>query len=347
MKLNKNYIIEGKRIKAGAKLHLMNECIIVAGRCKDDHVFLTKNRDRSYFPRGSIVHDFVNLKVERIMFFDIETAWGEGLIYNHETGVTIGLENTALSISDDENMKKIVSKNKTRSPDGINIDYLLSLGDYDKITEAILNKDHAITGHTFLVEISKEGKIRSHKFEVITLVSKDTKDLPEDEQELELVIAEGDINIEELAVRTNHAYLLKNTVDKEGNPVDVGYTISDDYLSSLQRKITAETKLADESIRKTYDIKKIMDVLKQKDYEFDSPLNTNRDLYKANEEGANIGLRTTGQIGLDLTAKTFYYDNVFKKSEIIMVLNKMPKDVKPKLKVLLLGQNETTEVVDY
>jgi len=347
VKISKNYIIEGYSIKSGANIQPIRECIITTGRCKNDHIFIVKNRDRAYYPRGTIIHDYTKNDVERVLLLDLETAWNEGLIYNHKTKTTISIFNTALSVQDDENMKKLVSKNKTRSPDGVNIDFLLSLGDYDTIKENILNKKHAITGHTFLVELTDTNEARAHKFEIIAIETKESKEKDDENREYDLLIKDGEINLNELAVRTNHAYLLKDTFDDDGNPIDVGYTTSDDYLSSLQRKLTVETKLADETLRKTYDIQKVMDILKQKDYNFDSPLNTNRDLYKDDGEGNNIGLRTTGQLAVDLTTKTFYYDNMFNKSEILMVLNKMPDNIKPKLKVVLLGTNNTTENYDY
>jgi|WetSurMetagenome_2_1015567.scaffolds.fasta_scaffold16698_2 hypothetical protein len=346
MKLTKNYILNGVHLKDKTTIYeckKLEECIIATGKCKDDHVFLVKNRDRAYCPRGSIIHDFVNNSVERVMFLDLETAYNEGIYYNHTTGTVGCLMNTALSVQEDEEMKKLVSKNKTRSPDGINIDTLLSYGDFDKIEEAILSKKCTITGHTFLLEIQKDGTLKSKKFEIIII--KDEEDIEDESKDIR--IESGDINMEELAVRTNHAYLLKNIKDKEDNIVDVGYTISDDYLSSLMRKINTEVELADEEIRHKYTIEEILHVLKKKKEKFDSPNNTNRDLYKDDGKGNNIGLRTTGQIGIDLTTKTFYYDNMYNKSEVLMVLNKMPKETTPIISIKLLGESQPTEFVDY
>jgi len=345
MKLTKNYILNGVHLKDKTTIYeckKLEECIIATGKCKDDHVFLVKNRDRAYFPRCSIIHDYVNNSVERVMFLDLETAYNEGIYYNHETGNVGCLMNTTLSVQEDEKMKKLVSKSKTRCLDGIKVDVLLSYGDFDRIADGLLSDKDTIAGHTFLLELQKDGTLKSKKFEIII------KNEEEGNEEIKDVkIESGDINMEELAVRTNHSYLLKDVKDREGNIIDVGYTISDDYLSSVMRKINTEVELADEKTRHSYTIEEILHILKKKKEKFDSPNNTNRDLYKDDGEGNNIGLRTTGQIGIDLTTKTFYYDNIYNKSEILMVLNKMPKEITPIISIKLLGGSQPTEFVDY
>lgn len=348
----KSHFIEGTLVQKGTPIQVVSkprkkekltECIIATSKCKNDHIFLVKARDRAYHPKGIILHDFKE-GVERVMFLDTITGYNEGMYYNHNTDCVGACLNTALSVTEDEKMGKMVSKSKVKSPDGVAIDNLMLMGDFEKISESITSEENAITGHTFLLELDKKNNLKARKFEIINTKKPEADG---EEEEVNWIIETGDLNLDDLAIRTNHSYLLpQNLVGDEDQNIQVGYTVADSYVSSLMRKTGAEEQLKDDELRKKMTVPEVMETLKKKKYEFDDPNNTNRDCYEADEDGINIGLRTTAILGVDLTDKTFYYDNVYNKSTILMILNKVPEGTKTKLKIKLLN-SEAEEVIDY
>lgn len=277
---------------------ILNECIIATGKCKSKNIFIVKHRDRAYYPRIEIIRDEVmadDVLIERVYIYDIETGWAEGVCYNSKTKEYIAIFNTALAVEHDEKEKKTVSKSQIKSIDGETILSLLALGDYDSICENLKSEDTLyVRGHTFVV--SSNGK--ANKFE----------------QSAEEECFEDTIDLEKISVRTNHGYF--------GNS---GYIIGNSYASSKLRKTGMEKLLKDKN---NQTIIEILNNMKQKEYEYDSEYNLNRDCEL---------LKTTGQLGVDLTKGIFYYDNLNNKSEIIHILDRRKSEEKPNIKIDLLN----------
>lgn len=345
MLLNKSYIIEGHAIKEGSTVKFsnhLNECIIVTSRygCDKDgnggKLFQVKHRDRMYLPNLTIVHDNIG-KIERLYYNDTDSTFVEGIAYNHETKCIIGLQNTSLMISEDEKSDKIADKGKADSvtaKDGEKMLAILALGDFDEVIKKFSDESQCISGHTVVTEYNfKTKKDRAKAFEIASL------DIEGTENKKEIIIKDVDLNLEKVYVRTNHKYLISDS--------RVGYDSGIDAQSSITRKIKAEELFVQESDRSELVPETIMSSLAHKPFEYDSPLNPQRDLVDINEDGENVGMRTTAQIFYDLTNYTMIIDPLNGKSNILFALNKMTDDMKPKLKLSIIGAPDTMEVIDY
>ena len=80
---------------------LLRECVITH-TVLNDKVLLAKNRDRAYNPTISIVRDLID-GVEVAYILDKDTDWSEGM-----NSYGIGILNSALMVTADENEKKII-----------------------------------------------------------------------------------------------------------------------------------------------------------------------------------------------------------------------------------------------
>jgi len=316
----------------------LNECIIASSKCKDG-IFIVKNRDRAYYGRVELIHDIVD-DVERLYYVDIDTGYMEGMYYNSKTEETGGILNTALSVDSDEKEKKKVIATQKRSVEGQKVLAMLTLGDYTKIIEAF-KETLTISGHTFIVASSPTIGEQGNKFEAIRLKNIDEAENEEDNY----LIEEGGIDFNLVSVRTNHADKLLNRKDNEDYEFNIGYTVGENYLSSSIRKTQVEDLLVSEEERLSYSVQDILDKLKIKNYEYDSPLNMHRDCFKASEEGNNVGLRTIGQIGLDISKGILIYDTLHGKSQILYTSNKLPKEYKAVLKLKV--KNNDIEIKNY
>lgn len=212
-------------------------CIIIASRFKDG-VMLAKNRDRSYTPKISFVHEIVD-NTEILYMKDNDTGWIEGL---NQHG--IGLINSALMVGHDEKEKKIVKKTGKPSKDAPQIKKALSKKNLQEIISFFEDdKKKAVKGHTFFAS-GKEDK--AYRIEVTS--------------RHDFVLKE--LNLDEITVRTNHGFEYP----------DSGYTKGVDYKSSIYRKAQAE-----KGLKKSMNPDQIMRALRKKNYSKKSGLNMNRD----------------------------------------------------------------------
>jgi len=127
------------------------------------------------------------------------------------------------------------------------------------------------------------------------------------------------LNLDELTVRTNHGFEYP----------DAGYETGIDYKSSLYRKSQAEKFL-----NRSMSAEQIMNTMKKKNYSHKSSLNMNRD---------TSNMITTGQIVLDLTNNTLYYNSLNGKSEVLEYVVSLPKGHKEKLDLVLI-KDEKDEI---
>tara|TARA_B100000683_G_C12440688_1_gene535914 strand:- start:408 stop:1274 length:867 start_codon:yes stop_codon:yes gene_type:complete len=186
----------------------LDECIIVSGEVDGDHV-LAKSRDRNYHARVEIVRDLLDDGTEVVYFQDLDTGYAEGM-NSHGLGVI----NSALSISEDENEVK----GKVKSEDGPRMINSLQYKDIDEAIKALVGHKGGIKGHTFVGNPTSLYSIEmsSEHTPVITPLDPKTG----------------------FDVRTNHGF------DHDG----AGYTPDRrpaDYMSSKIRKAQAEVELAD------------------------------------------------------------------------------------------------------
>ena len=186
----------------------LEECIIVAGEAEGDHV-LAKSRDRNYHARVKIIRDLLEDGTEVVYFEDLDTGYAEGM-NSHGLGVI----NSALSISEDENEVK----GKVKSEDGPRMVNALQYRDIDEAIKALVGHKGGIKGHTFVGNPTSLYSIEmsSEHTPVITPLDPKTG----------------------FDVRTNHGF------DHDG----AGYTPDRrpaDYMSSKIRKAQAEVELAD------------------------------------------------------------------------------------------------------
>lgn len=180
----------------------INECIIVHKKMGDT-VVMAKNRDRAYKPEIEIVHEFIN-GVEVVYLHDILTDWSEGM---NEYGV--GIVNTALMVTNDENEKKIIKKTGKKSKDGVKIRESLGQRTFKDSILTATNYLGGIKGHTFIST--------SEKFVSIETTSKHNPKFKIHSHNSP-------------TVRTNHGEIYK----------DAGYKEGENLISSKIRKKSAE-----------------------------------------------------------------------------------------------------------
>lgn len=347
MILSKNYIIEGKAIKANSEVELshdtLNECVIVTTRYGCDvngeggRLFQIKHRDRMYTPNLTIQHDNVG-KIERLYYNDTDSTFAEGIAYNHDTKCIIGVQNTSLMVSEDEKSDKIASKGKSESvtaKDGEKMLAILALGNFDEIVEKFKDESQCISGHTVITEynfVTKQD--RAIAFEIAAL------SIENEEDKKEIIIKDVELNLKKVYVRTNHKYLIDDP--------RVGYASGVDAQSSITRKIKSEELFVSEEDRANDEPETIMKKLAHKPFEYDSPLNPQRDLVDVDEDtGENKGMRTTAQIFYDLTNYTMIIDPLNHKSNILFTLNKVTDEIKPKLKLIITDKPDNMEKIDF
>lgn len=188
-------------------LSRIDECIIVAGETEGKNI-LAKSRDRNYHSRVEVIRDLLDDGTEVVYFQDLDTGYAEGM-NSHGLGVV----NSALSISEDENEVK----GKVRSEDGPRMIKALAHSTIDDAVKSLVGFKGGIKGHTFVgtpnavysIEMSSEHTPVINKLDPTTGFD----------------------------VRTNHG------VDHAG----AGYTPDrrpNDYMSSKIRKAQAEVELS-------------------------------------------------------------------------------------------------------
>jgi hypothetical protein len=125
----------------------LQECVITHS-VLDNKVILAKNRDRAYNPMISVVRELVD-GIEIVYILDKDTDWSEGM---NEKG--IGIVNSALMVTADENEKKIIKKKGKAGPDGKKIRTALSRPKLSKAVQSVTNYkgsgNYSLMGHTFI-----------------------------------------------------------------------------------------------------------------------------------------------------------------------------------------------------
>lgn len=122
----------------------INECTSV-GISIEDKVILTKNRDRTYYPRVKIVRDLIN-GLEVAYMYDEDTDYSEGMNEAH-----IGIVNTTLQGKKDENEGSSKSKGKRLrrlNGDGHKMRTALGYSDPEKVVKSLDLFDRGLGGHT-------------------------------------------------------------------------------------------------------------------------------------------------------------------------------------------------------
>jgi len=115
----------------------------------NDKVLLAKNRDRAYNPTIGIVRELID-GVEVVYILDKDTDWSEGM-----NSHGIGILNSALMVTADENEKKIIKKKGGKpGPDGGKIRAALAKPKLSQAIRSITNYkgggEYSLMGHTFI-----------------------------------------------------------------------------------------------------------------------------------------------------------------------------------------------------
>jgi hypothetical protein len=236
-----------------------------------------------------------------VYIHDRVTDWSEGM---NEYG--IGIVNASLTVEFDEKEADLAKQNmdKGKAPrasyDGLKIRKALG---YKKLSETI----QSIV--TFKGEDEKDVGVKGQTIvanpKYSFIIEMTSKHLP--------VIKK--IKKEDLLVRTNHGIEYPDT----------GYTSGVKRRSSLSRKQIAQDELSN--------VKKVDDVLDtlSKQYTEDPFMNPYRRSNKYNME-------TTSQIMYDLDDLVFYFRWDIDHSSFGGIVDNLPKDYKPKIKIVV---NET------
>jgi len=209
-------------------LSRIDECIIVAGETEGKNI-LAKSRDRNYHSRVEVIRDLLDDGTEVVYFQDLDTGYAEGM-----NSHGLGIVNSALSISEDENEVK----GKVRSEDGPRMIKALQHSTIDNAVKSLVGFKGGIKGHTFVgtpsavysIEMSSEHTPVVKKLDPTTGFD----------------------------VRTNHG------IDHNG----AGYTPDrrpNDYMSSKIRKAQAEVELSG-----IEDFEKVAPSLAKQNFDHDS-----------------------------------------------------------------------------
>jgi len=217
----------------------LRECIIIGGRASGGNI-MGKTRDRNYRPEIQIIRELLDDGLEIMYLHDKTTDYSEGMNSNG-----IGIVNSALLISDDENAVQLKAKSKNPSRDGKRMRNALSKGTLKKVIHELISHDTGVKGHTFVgdpktlysIEVTSKNKPILKKLDPMTGFD----------------------------VRTNHGF----------DHPDAGYTPErrpDDYLSSKMRHAQAGIEIAG-----IEDHEQLMPALAQQHFEPNSNLNMRRE----------------------------------------------------------------------
>jgi len=280
----------------------LNECVVATVHLNGETI-LAKNRDRKYSPKIEIIHELID-GVEVVYIHDTITDWSEGM---NEYG--IGIINASLLVHYDEIEADIVTgkvdfdkekKGVQPSYDGLKIRKSLSEHQLSKAIKSIIE---------YKGEDKKDVGVKGmtmianpkHAF-VIELTS---AHLP--------VIKKIDRPI--VTVRTNHGIAYP----------EAGYTSGIKRESSVSRM-----ELAKRALKKVTDANQILPAL-SKQWTDDNFLNPYR---RENKQE----MHTTGQIMMNLDKLEFNFRWDKNHSKFLGVVNKLPKDYKPKITINLISE---------
>ncbi len=280
----------------------LNECVVATVHLNGETI-LAKNRDRKYSPKIEIIHELID-GVEVVYIHDTITDWSEGM---NEYG--IGIINASLLVHYDEIEADIVTgkvdfdkekKGVQPSYDGLKIRKSLSEHQLSKAIKSIIE---------YKGEDKKDVGVKGmtmianpkHAF-VIELTS---AHLP--------VIKKIDKPI--VTVRTNHGIAYP----------EAGYTSGIKRESSVSRM-----DLDKRALKKVTDANQILPAL-SKQWTDDNFLNPYR---RENKQE----MHTTGQIMMNLDKLEFNFRWDKNHSKFLGVVNKLPKDYKPKITINLISE---------
>jgi hypothetical protein len=277
----------------------INECVVATIHLNGETI-LAKNRDRKYSPTIEIIHELID-GVEVVYIHDTITDWSEGM---NEYG--IGIINASLLVHYDE----------------IEADIATGKVDFDKDKKGV---QPSYDGLKIRKSLSKHKLGQAIK-SIIEFAGEDKKDVgvkgmtmaanPEHSFVIELTSEHlpviKKIDNPKVTVRTNHGISYPKT----------GYTSGEKRKSSLSRK-----EIAEKELEKVTDSTQILNVL-SKQYTDDNFLNP----YRRNN---NYKMYTTGQIMMNLDRLEFNFRWDTNHSKFNGVVNKLPKDYTPKIKITL------------
>lgn len=277
----------------------INECVVATIHLNGETI-LAKNRDRKYSPTIEIIHELID-GVEVVYIHDTITDWSEGM---NEYG--IGIINASLLVHYDE----------------IEADIATGKVDFDKDKKGV---QPSYDGLKIRKSLSKHKLGQAIK-SIIEFAGEDKKDVgvkgmtmaanPEHSFVIELTSEHlpviKKIDAPKVTVRTNHGISYPET----------GYTSGEKRKSSLSRK-----EIAEKELEKVTDSTQILNVL-SKQYTDDNFLNPYR---RSNK----FKMYTTGQIMMNLDRLEFNFRWDTNHSKFNGVVNKLPKDYTPKIKITL------------
>lgn len=241
--------------------NILEECIIVGGSLEGEN-FLAKSRDRNYTPHVRIHRELLDTGLEIVYMHDEDTDYMEGM-----NSAGIGIVNSALLVSDDENAAK--KKGKIKSTDGKIMRTALACSDLPTCIQTLISTDGGIKGHTLVGN--------GDDLYTIEMTSKHNPVISK--------VEDPDVRT---TVRTNHG--MKH--------LGAGYSIDRkpaDYLSSKIRQATAEVQI---SGVESFD--DIAPSLAKQPFEPDSNLNMNR-------KTDNMSTTSQCAMNLAQKAFNFYY----------------------------------------
>lgn len=215
----------------------LQECIAISKEIDGDMI-LAKNRDRKYHPTLAIVHELID-GTEVAYLLDEDTDWSEGL---NEYG--IGIINTALMVSYDENEKKIIKNGAQPSEDGERIRYALSKKTLKDVLNAVVKYNGGVKGHTIVASP-----------EAVYTVEMTSQHPPYVERH----------NIKDIVVRTNHGMHYAHAgYNQDTSPAN--------YKSSVIRKRDAE-----KAMKHVHTWEDVLPLIFQQPYDQHSNYNMRRD----------------------------------------------------------------------
>ena len=272
-------------------------CIILYKKIADK-VFLIKNRDLNYIPNIFIIHELIN-GTEVVYLRDTITEWVEGM-NEHKIGIINASLDLGVNVSDNidyqtDESNKLESKNK----------YL-----------NLLSKSNILD---IIFELSDSEYYLDFNFQGNTIISSSLSDKNNKSPELSVHFESKigyNLHITPIIntntyVCTNHGYKIRENCKFHGSRI----------ISSVLRNIIAEYEVSDDSEQNS-DL--LLDKL-SKNYE-DTNLHISYHPYR---------LTTTGQLKLNLTDLIFVYKYNSNKSKFNGIINNLPKNYSPKIKIIL------------
>ena len=284
----------GPRLALPAFESKINECVITKVNVEGSTI-LAKNRDRGYKAKIQVIHELID-DTEVVYLRDLLTDWSEGM---NEHG--IGIVNASLQVDFDEKEGDLAKQNldKGKAPqvsyDGLKIRTALSK---KKLSEAVRSLVTFVGEDKNDVGVKGQTIIANpkHAF-VIEMTSKHLpviKKIPDDK----------------VIVRTNHGIEYPDT----------GYTSGVKRESSISRMNIALDNL--KKVKSKSDVLKVLN----KQYTSDNFMNPYRRENK-------FDMETTSQVMYDLDNLEFTLNWDIDYSEFAGIVDNLPKDYKPKIKI--------------